>query len=155
MIKNNFYLNYWPWKNWSFQAQVLEMSKEVYNKSDKRNVCEKILSLPFIWQWSFNPLSTESAYFSPCIDMACWMADCNSANHLSMVKLVYLSGVSWDTWSNQSIWWKWHSLHLTIATNVEWVCRFTSRRAWWEAWSKRWHAHSCCWSAVFKANLSK
>ena len=104
----------------------------------------------------FNLLLTQSAYFPPSVNMSCWMADCNSTNHLSMVKLVYLSGMSWNTWSYQSIWRKWHSLHLTIATNVEWICRFTSRRAWWKAWSKRWHAYSCCWRAVFKAwNLPK
>lgn len=132
------------------------MSTVVYNESDRRTLMSVKKSSVYLGYFTitFNLLWTESAYFPPSVDMSCWMADCNSTNHFSMVKLVYLSGVSWDTWSNQSIWWKWHSLHLTIATNIEWVCRFASRRAWWKAWSKWRHANSCSWSAVFKTNLS-
>ena len=139
--------------NMSSLQQVLEMSIGLYNESD--NVCEKNPPSSCYFTIPFNLLLTQSAYFPPSVDMSCWMADCHSTNHLSMVKLVYLSGMSRDTWSDQSIGRKWHSLHLTIATNVEWICRFSSRRAWWKAWSKWRHAYSCCWRAVFKANLPK
>lgn len=53
------------------------------------------------------------------VDMACGGADGDGAHHLSVVQAVNLTGVTRDSWTQQSVGGEGHGLHLPIRTHVE------------------------------------
>lgn len=59
--------------------------------------------------------------FATSVDMTCGVADGYCAHHLTVVQRVDLTGVAWDTGSDQGIGRKGHRLHLTISADVEGV----------------------------------
>lgn len=59
--------------------------------------------------------------FTACVDMACGVADGNSAYDLAVAQCVDLTGMAWNTGANQSVGWEGHRLHLTICADMEGV----------------------------------
>lgn len=59
--------------------------------------------------------------FTTSVDVACGVANGDSAHHLAVVQCVDLTGVAWNTGANQSIGWEGHRLHLTVCADVEGV----------------------------------
>lgn len=59
--------------------------------------------------------------FATSVDMTSGVANGYCAHHLTVVQRVDLTGVAWDTRSNQGVGREWHRLHLTISADVEGV----------------------------------
>ena len=59
--------------------------------------------------------------FATRVDMACGVANCDSAHHLAMAQCVDLTRVARNTRANQGIGWEGNRLHLTICADVEGV----------------------------------
>lgn len=59
--------------------------------------------------------------FATSVDMTCGVANGYCAHHLTVVQRVDLTGMAWDTGSDQSVRRKGHRLHLTISADVEGV----------------------------------
>ena len=51
--------------------------------------------------------------------MTCGGADGDGAHHLSVAQAVNLSGVTRDSWAQQSVGGEGHRLHLSVCTHVE------------------------------------
>lgn len=59
--------------------------------------------------------------FAASVDMTCGVANGNSAHHLTMAQRVDLTGVAWNTRTDQGIGREGHRLHLTVSTDMEGV----------------------------------
>lgn len=59
--------------------------------------------------------------FATSVDMTSGVANGYCAHHLTVVQRVDLTGVAWDTRSNQGVGREGHRLHLTISADVEGV----------------------------------
>lgn len=61
------------------------------------------------------------AAFATGVDVACGVANCNSAHHLAVAQRVDLTRVARNAGANQGVGWEGHRLHLTICADVEGV----------------------------------
>lgn len=53
--------------------------------------------------------------------MTCGVANGDSTDHLAMAQCVDLTGVAWNTGTNEGVGWEGHRLHLTICADMEGV----------------------------------
>lgn len=59
--------------------------------------------------------------FATSVDMTCGVANGNSAHHLTVAQRVDLTGVAWNTGTDQGVRREGHRLHLTISADMEGV----------------------------------
>lgn len=58
---------------------------------------------------------------SSSVNVSGGVTDGDGTHHLPVVQCVYLTGMTWDPWSHQSIWGERNWLHLSIRSNMEGV----------------------------------
>lgn len=67
------------------------------------------------------------------VDVACGVADSDSAHHLPMAQCVDLASVARDARAYQCIWREGHGLHLTVRTHMKRISSAEDRGM--ERWS--------------------
>lgn len=70
----------------------------------------------------------NSAYLSASIHMPGRITNSNCTHNLPMIESVYLARMSGNSRTYESIRWEWNWLHLTITTDMEWICSATNIR---------------------------
>lgn len=70
----------------------------------------------------YKKIKIPTTNLAPCVYMSCGVTYGDSADNFSMIQGVDLPSMSWNSWTNQSIWWKGNRLHLSVSTDMEWVC---------------------------------